>query len=123
MNKNHLVKDFYGSSNDYVYFSSYSKDGLGVDLWNVSIKKKYKKKIVNDGNFHSFQVSPSKLYFIDQFSNLEVPSITQIINNKGNLITQLLISNNPLFNYRIGKTELSKIKTDNGIYIEELIKQ
>ena len=117
LNKNHLVKDFYGYRNDNVFFSSYSKDGLGIDLWNVGINKKYRKKIVNDGSFHSFQISPSKSYFIDQFSNLEVPLITQIINNKGDLIKELLVSNNPLINYKIGHAELAKIKTDNNTYL------
>ena len=117
LNTNHLVKDYYGYHDDYVYFSSYTQDGLGVDLWNVGIKKRYKKKIINDGNYHIFQVSPTKSYFIDIFSNLDVPSITQIVNNKGNLIKRLLVSDNPLANYDIGKTEISKVKTDNSIYL------
>ena len=54
LNRKHVVKDYYGYNNDNIYFSTYSNDGLGVDLWNVSVKKKYKKRIVGDGNYHSF---------------------------------------------------------------------
>ena len=115
LNKDHIVKDYYGYNNDNIYFSSYSDDGLGVDLWNVSIKKKYKKKIINDGSYHSFKFSPTKLYFIDQYSNLETPLISRLMNHKGNLITELLVSSNPLINYNIGDTELSKIKTTRNI--------
>ena len=115
LNKDHIVKDYYGYNNDNIYFSSYSDDCLGVDLWNVSIKKKYKKKIINDGSYHSFKFSPTKLYFIDQYSNLETPLISRLMNHKGNLITELLVSSNPLITYNIGDTELSQIKTSRNI--------
>ncbi|MAQ47725.1 MAG: hypothetical protein CMD27_02460 [Flavobacteriales bacterium] len=115
LNKPLVVKDYYGYKDDNIYFTTYSKDGLGVDLWNVSINKRYKKKIVGDGSYHSFKISPSKNYFINQYSNLDTPLITQIINNKGNLIAQLLQSIDPLKNYNIGETHLVKIKTEDNI--------
>jgi len=114
LEKDHVVKDYYGYNNDNIYFSSYTRDGLGVDLWMVSIKKKFKKKIVSDGNFHSFKISPTKSFFIDEFSSLEIPRITRIINHKGNLITELLNSKNPLSEYNIGDVDLIKLKTDNN---------
>ena len=114
-NKDYVVKDYYGFNNDNIYFSTYTQDGLGVDLWNVSIKKKYKKKIVNDGNYHVFKISPSKSYFIDQFSSMEIPNKTRIINYKGNLVADLFNASNPLKNYNIGVTELLKIKTSDNI--------
>ena len=117
LNKNHVVKDFYGYKDDNIYFSTYSKNGLGVDLWLVSLNKKYKKKIVGDGSFHRFQLSPSKTFFIDQFSNLEDPGITRIINFKGNVVSELLISENPLADYNIGETSLFQIKTEDHILL------
>lgn len=118
LSKQHVVKDFLGHKDGTVYFSTYSKDGLGVDLWNVSINKRYKKKIVEDGSFHTFKISPSKKYFINQYSNLETPLITQIINNKGTTIVDLLTSENPLEHYNIGQTNLFKIKAaDNKTYL------
>ena len=110
-NKDYVVKDFYGYSDDNIYFSTYTKDGLGVDLWNVSINKKYQKKIINDGNYHMFKISPSRSYFIDQFSNIEIPNNIRVINYKGNLVANLLNSPNPLKEYNIGSVELLKIKT------------
>ncbi len=121
LNKQHVVKDFYGYKNDNIYFSAYTKDGLGVDLWNVSINKRYKKKIVGDGSYHTFKISPSKKYFINQYSNINTPSITQIINNKGNQIIQLLKSPDPLKNYNVAKTELLTIQTDQNIALNARI--
>ena len=116
LNKKHVVKDFYGYSNGHVYFSSFTKDGLGVDLWRVSIDKKSKKKLIEDGSYHSFKMSPKKSFFIDQFSNIETPRITRIITaENGDLVTDLLVSKNPLQDYNIGKTELFEIKTEGNI--------
>lgn len=121
LNKQHVVKDYYGYKNDNIYFSAYTKDGLGVDLWNVSINKRYKKKIVGDGSYHTFKISPSKKYFINQYSNINTPSVTQIINNKGNQIIQLLKSPDPLKNYNVAKTELLTIQTDQNIALNARI--
>ena len=121
LNKQHVVKDYYGYKNDNIYFSAYTKDGLGVDLWNVSINKRYKKKIVGDGSYHTFKISPSKKYFINQYSNINTPSITQIINNKGNQIIQLLKSPDPLKNYNVAKAELLTIQTHQNIALNARI--
>ena len=115
LNQEHVVKDFYGYHNDNIYFSSYTKDGLGIDLWLVSIKKKYKKKIVSDGSFHDFKISPTNSFFIDDFSNIDTPRTIRIINHKGNVVTELLNANNPLSDYNIGDVSLFTIKTDNNI--------
>ena len=121
LNKQYVVKDYYGYKNDNIYFSAYTNDGLGVDLWNVSINKRYKKKIVGDGSYHTFKISPSKKYFINQYSNINTPSVTQIINNKGNQIIQLLKSPDPLKNYNVAKTKLLTIQTDQNIALNARI--
>ena len=115
LEKEHVVKDFYGYNNDNIYFSSYTKDGLGVDLWLVSLNKKYKKKIVSDGNFHSFKISPTKSFFIDEYSNIDTPRIIRVINYKGNLVTELFSAQNPLSDHNIGDVNLFKLKTENNI--------
>ena len=115
LEKQYVIQDYYGFNDGSIYFSSYTKDGLGIDLWNVGINKKYQKKIVSDGSFHRFKISPSKSFFLDQFSNTETPIVTRIINYKGNDVVELLTSDNPLSNYNIGDVELLKIKTENNI--------
>ena len=68
-------------------------------------------------NFHSFKISPSKSYFIDQYSSLEIPLVTRIINQKGNVVVDILKSTNPLTDYNIGLTELFQIKTEKNIFL------
>ena len=121
LDKKYLIKDYYGCKDGIIYFSSFTSDGLGVDLWHVNLNKKYQKKIVADGNYHHFALSPSKNFFIDKYSSTSIPLVTRIINNKGNIVTELLKSNNPLSDYKIGELELFKIKTEANIKLNARI--
>ena len=86
-NGNIVVKDYLGFKNDKIYFSAYSEDGLDVHLYSFSLKEKPKnaqKNITsNFPGFHKFKISPSVNFFIDEFSNLKLPRIVQVINEKG----------------------------------------
>ena len=53
--------------------------------------------------------------FIDEFSNLKLPRIIQIIDEKGELVSKLLDAKNPLLELNIGSTELTKIYTEGKI--------
>ena len=73
------------------------------------------EKIVADSNYHNFKISPTKSYFIDDFSNTNLPRKIRILNNKGNEVVTLLKSSNPLEDYSIGELNLLKIKNENNI--------
>ena len=119
------VKEYLGFKNNIIYFSAFSEDGLDVHLYSFSIdekKKKAQKKISSKfPGFHKFKMSPSGNLFIDEFSNLKLPRIIQIINSEGNEVYKLLESKNPLSEYKIGLTELVKIPTDNNIFLNSRI--
>ena len=119
------VKEYLGFKNNIIYFSAFSEDGLDVHLYSFSIdekKKKAQKKISSKfPGFHKFKMSPSGNLFIDEFSNLKLPRIIQIINSEGNEVYKLLESKNPLNEYKIGLTELVKIPTDNNISLNSRI--
>ena len=116
LKKDYVIKDFYGYQNNSVYFSTYSNDGLGTDLWEVSLDNNSKKKLISDGSFHHFKISPTKSFFIDQFSNLDIPNIIRIIDSsEGRVISPVLVSDNPLKGYDIGEVNLFSIKTDKNI--------
>ena len=119
-NGNIVVKDYVGFKNDKIYFSAYSEDGLDVHLYSFSLKEKSKsaqKNITsNFPGFHKFKISPSGNFFIDEFSNLRLPRIVQIINEKGESLHKLLDAKNPLLEFNIGSTELIKIYTDNNSF-------
>jgi len=119
------VKEYLGFKNNIIYFSAFSEDGLDVHLYSFSLdekNKKAQKKISSKfPGFHKFKMSPSGNLFIDEFSNLKLPRIIQIINSEGDEVHKLLESKNPLNEYKIGLTELVKIPTDNNIFLNSRI--
>jgi dipeptidyl-peptidase-4 len=120
-----VVKDFIGFKNNIIYFTAYSADGLDVHLFSYSIdekKKNAQKKLSSKfPGSHKFKISPSGNFFIDEFSNLKLPRIIQIINSEGDEVYKLLESKNPLIEYKIGLTELVKIPTDNNTLLNSRI--
>ena len=116
-----IVKDFLGFKNETIYFSAYSNDGLDVHLYSFSLEEKNKKAQKNLTSkfpgFHKLKISPSGKLFIDEFSNLKLPRIIQIIDSQGQFIYKLLDAKNPLAEYNIGKTDLVKISSDDNIFL------
>lgn len=118
-NGNIVLKNYLGYKNDKVYFSAYSQDGLDVNLYSYSLKEKNKKAqknlSLNFPGFHKFKISPSGNFFMDDFSNLRLPRIVQIIDSNGEFVCKLLDAKNPLSEFNIGSTELMKISIDNNL--------
>tara|TARA_B100001250_G_scaffold320884_1_gene283825 strand:- start:253 stop:2406 length:2154 start_codon:yes stop_codon:yes gene_type:complete len=112
---NIVINNFLGFKNDYIYFSAYSSDGLDVHLYSYSIKEDVQKNITKKlPGYHSFKMSPSGKFFIDEFSNLKNPGIQQILDNQGNEIEKIYESNNPLENFDESDIELFQLITDDG---------
>ncbi len=120
-NGNIVVKDYLGYKNDNIYFSAYSDDGLDVNLYSYSLKDKKKKAqknlTLNSPGFHKLKMSPTGKFFIDEFSNVKLPRIVQIIDSEGQFIYKLLDAKNPLSEFNIGATELIKMSTDDNFFL------
>ena len=116
-----IVKDFLGFKNGTIYFSAYSNDGLDVHLYSFSLDEKNKKAQKNLTSsfpgFHKLKISPSGKLFIDEFSNLKLPRIIQIIDSQGQFVYKLLDAENPLAEYNIGETNLVKISSDDDLFL------
>ncbi len=116
-----VVKDYLGFKNNIIYFSAFSDDGLDVHLYNFDLKEKNKKAQKNLSSefpgYHKFKMSPTGNFFIDEFSNLKLPRIIQIINAEGEFIYKLLDSNNPLSDFNIGSTELIKVSNESNTFL------
>ena len=67
--------------------------------------------------FHKLKISPSGKLFIDEFSNLKLPRIIQIIDSQGQFVYKLLDAENPLAEYNIGETNLVKISSDDDLFL------
>ena len=118
---NIVVKDFIGYKNETIYFSAYSPDGLDIHLYSFSLDKKNKKSqkslTKKFPGVHKLKMSPSGNFFIDEFSNLKLPRLIQIINTRGDHMYNLLDAQNPLEGYDLGDIELLQIETENNVLL------
>ena len=93
----------------YIYVTGADKTGLNEYLYKAKLSNKSTKKISRQLGVHRYNMSKNGKYFIDIYSDLNTPRITQIIDEKGRTVNQLLVSANPLSDVKIGKTELLDI--------------
>ncbi len=96
-------------SKKYVYVTGADETGLNEYLYISKLNNDKTKKISRQFGVHNYRKSGKGDYFIDIYSDLKTPRITQIINKKGKIINELLISQNPLADVKTGSTELFDI--------------
>jgi len=101
-------------SGKYIFVTGADKTGLNEYLYKAKIKNKSTKQITKELGVHQYRMGSKGKYFIDIYSDLKTPRVTQIINGKGKVVKKLLVSENPLSKLNIGTTELIELKAADG---------
>ena len=101
--------------NDLIYFEGTGKDPRSMHTFSVNINTKKQIQITKEEGVHKTKLSPNKKFLIDQFSNVQTPGITQIINIKSTKKTIFHIADNPLEKYPKVSTELLSLKSHDNI--------
>ena len=96
-------------SGKFVYVTGADETGLNEYLYIAKLKNDKTKKVSRQFGVHNYRMSGKGEYFIDIYSDLKTPRITQVINKKGKIVNELLISPDPLADVKIGSTELLDI--------------
>ncbi len=102
-----------------VIISATGENPTEMHTYKVNLKSKKVTKLTPNNGVHSSILNGH--HIIDQYSNLNTPGITNIINIKNSKKTHLKTAKNPLEKYKIGTTELLKLKSDNGIDLHSMI--
>lgn len=76
-----VVTDMLGFDTDakHIYYVGTDNNGLDRMLYKVNLKKATTEKITTTSGTHNIVLNPSKSIFLDQFSNLETPNKTSIV--------------------------------------------
>ena len=102
-----------------VYFSARSRENTArKDLYKVNLNGKNLQRLTfGDNNSTSLNLSPEGSYFIDTYSNVSTPTKMTLLDNSGKIIKELGDSKDADFNnYALAKTELVRVKSDDGLY-------
>ncbi len=98
----------------HLYVTGTDETGLNEYLYKAKLTSDKIKKITKEKGVHSYEMQEGGKYFIDIYSALNTPHITRIINNKGKEVAELLKSDNPTKDLKMGTTELLEIKAADG---------
>lgn len=113
---NWVITDFKGfdkkGQNIYIVSTEYSP--IDEQLFAVNIKNKKRTPMTPEKGMHHVTIHPSGKFAIDSYSNLETPNITQIVDSKGKIISNIQEASNPLTGYNVGKTTIGTLKSKIG---------
>lgn len=101
-----------------VYFTARKENSARKDLYKVGLNGKNLKRLTfGDYNHLIINISPDASYFITSYSNVYTPTKLALLNTNGKLIKELGDSKTAEFsNYQLSKTELVRVKTEDGLY-------
>ncbi len=97
-----------------VYFTGTGESPLDSKLYSVNISTGKQRCLTENGGTHNASVSFDGSYVFDQYSNHETPNVSQLLDNKGKTIQTFVKAENPMSDYKIGTTEIGKLKSHDG---------
>lgn len=96
-----------------VVFMATGESPLDMHYFAVNLKGKQRIITKNSGT-HTLQIGVDGNYFMDEYSSHSVPSKSLLLNAKGDVLKELLVSSDKLADYKIGTTEISSIVGGDG---------
>ncbi|KAF0129845.1 MAG: dipeptidyl aminopeptidase IV [Bacteroidetes bacterium] len=111
-----MITDFLGfdTKGTKVFFQSTKESPLQQNTYALELKSSKITRLTPDKGTHRSQVSKSGAYVIDSYSNAEVSREIQILDSKSNKIKSLLTTDNPLADYKMGRTSIFQLTADDG---------
>lgn len=111
-----MITDFLGfdTKGTKVFFQSTKESPLQQNTYALELKSSKITRLTPDKGTHRSQVSKSGAYVIDSYSNAEISREIQLLDSKGNKIKSLLTTDNPLADYKMGRTSIFQLTADDG---------
>jgi dipeptidyl-peptidase-4 len=111
-----VVTDFYGVSADdkTAFFSATKESPICRDLYAVDIKTAKIRRITEAPGLHNIKFSDDLSRFVDDYSSTEIAAVSAAYSADGKKLKELLRDENPLKDYKIGKTSIFTLKSDLG---------
>ena len=113
---NWVVLSFNGfdKSGKNIFITATKETPLERHFYRVNIDNGKMERLTKESGNHNVNPSSNSEYFIDTYSNVTTPRLVNLLNKKGELVRNLLTTDNPYKDYKIGNTKLFSIKNDEG---------
>ncbi len=105
--------------NETIFFTGRSRENTAhTDLYSVKFNGSDLRRLTfGDYNHAQTNLSPTGKYFVTVYNNVSTPSKMALVDNKGKIVRELGdAKGSEMDNYNIAKTELIRIKSDDGLY-------
>jgi dipeptidyl-peptidase-4 len=97
-----------------VFISATKESPIERHAYKVNISSGKITKLTHQKGIHSLIANKDGNYFIDSYTSTTIPRNIDIIDIKGNKISSLLISENPIKDYKVSSQNIFTIKNDEG---------
>lgn len=99
----------------YVYYTSAEVSPVENHLFRLKLKDSFglnrAQRLTPETGWHQISMSPDCSRFIDRYSSLNVPGVTQVRDSNGNLLQRVSTSPDPLDIYAQCQVELGTVKS------------
>lgn len=109
-----VTKEIVHVDQNGVYFKATGENPMNSLLYVVDYTGKQSLVTQVEGT-HSVAVNTSKGLVLDTYSNATTPNTVQIIDREGQRKKLLLAAENPLEEYKLGRTEIVHLQSEDGI--------
>lgn len=99
---------------DVVYFYGTGDSPLDKKLFAVEVASGKQWEVTSEGGRHNLSSSPSKLYFIDQWTSSKIPMRVDLLSNEGKTINNFMKSEDPMLAYQKAIVDLGTIKAGDN---------
>ncbi len=107
--------------NQKIYFEANKGERLETHLFIVDFEGDNIEQLTSIPGTHNATVSPKGKYFYDTYSDINTPGKMDLCDDEGELIKNLGDRKSKIYNeYKLGKTELFTIKTEDGFELPAL---
>ena len=105
----------FDSQGKNVFISATKESPIEKHIYKVNLFNGKITKLTKPKGMHTAIANKNGNYFIDTYTSTTIPQNIDIIDSKGNKISSLLISKNPIKDYATSKQNIFTIKNNEGI--------
>ena len=108
---------YVANDGNYVYYTSAEVSPIENHLFRVKVSgilKGKPQRLTSEPGWHNVSMSPDCSRFIDRYSSLNVPSVTQVKSCDGKILERVMDAPDPLDIYAQCKVELGSVKSADG---------
>ncbi|MFA8343347.1 MAG: DPP IV N-terminal domain-containing protein [Rhodothermaceae bacterium] len=104
----------FSEDGDDIFITSTKETPVERHLYKVELESGKMKKLTSAKASHRVHLNAEAGYFIDTYTSMEIPLVTEIVNFKGKAVKEIAKAKNPLKDYKIGETKIITIKAEDG---------